>query len=73
MRGNLAPEGAIVKSTAIARDLLDDDGVYRHVGPARVFTSQEGLQATIDWYRDNEAWWRPLKAEVEAKYAAQGQ
>jgi dihydroxyacid dehydratase/phosphogluconate dehydratase len=40
MRGNLAPEGAIVKSTAIARDLLDAHGVYRHVGPARVFTSE---------------------------------
>ena len=37
---HLAPEGAIVKSTAIARDLLGDDGVYRHVGPARVFTSE---------------------------------
>ncbi len=38
--GNLAPDGAIVKSTAIARDLLGPDGVYRHVGPARVFTSE---------------------------------
>ena len=34
---------------------------------------RSGLRATIDWYRNNEAWWRPLKAEVEAKYAAQGQ
>lgn len=40
MRGTLAPDGAIVKSTAIARDLLGEDGVYRHVGPARVFTSE---------------------------------
>ncbi len=29
-----------MKSTAIARDLLGEDGVYRHVGPARVFTSE---------------------------------
>ena len=29
-----------------------------------------GLQATIDWYRDNEAWWRPQKAATEQKYAA---
>jgi dTDP-glucose 4,6-dehydratase len=28
----------------------------------------EGLRATIDWYRDNESWWRPLKAAVEARY-----
>ncbi len=40
LRGNLAPEGAVVKSTAIARDLLDADGVFRHLGPARVFTSE---------------------------------
>jgi dTDP-glucose 4,6-dehydratase len=32
-----------------------------------------GLQATIDWYRDNQAWWRPQKDATEAKYAAQGQ
>lgn len=31
-----------------------------------------GLAHTIDWYRANEAWWRPQKAAVEAKYAAQG-
>ena len=36
-------------------------------------TFAAGLAATVDWYRENEAWWRPLKAEVEAKYAAQGQ
>jgi dTDP-glucose 4,6-dehydratase len=32
-----------------------------------------GLAQTIDWYRDNEAWWRPQKASTEAKYALQGQ
>lgn len=32
----------------------------------------EGLQATIDWYRANEAWWRPMKDATEAKYAAAG-
>lgn len=45
LRGTLAPEGAVVKSTAIARDLLGADGVFRHVGPARVFTSES---AAID-------------------------
>ncbi len=34
---------------------------------------REGLAATIDWYRDNEAWWRPMKEATEAKYAAKGQ
>ena len=33
----------------------------------------EGLKATIEWYRDNEAWWRPAKAATEARYKAQGQ
>ncbi|WP_293780793.1 dTDP-glucose 4,6-dehydratase [uncultured Aeromicrobium sp.] len=32
-----------------------------------------GLEDTVQWYRDHEAWWRPKKAEVEAKYAALGQ
>ena len=32
-----------------------------------------GLAATIDWYRANESWWRPMKAATEAKYAKTGQ
>jgi dTDP-glucose 4,6-dehydratase len=32
-----------------------------------------GLRATIAWYRDNEAWWRPQKDATEAKYAKAGQ
>ncbi len=31
-----------------------------------------GLQATIDWYTNNEAWWKPQKAETEAKYKKVG-
>ena len=34
---------------------------------------EAGLAATIDWYRENESWWRPQKAHVEAAYAVQGQ
>jgi dTDP-glucose 4,6-dehydratase len=34
---------------------------------------RDGLAATVDWYRDNEAWWGPLKQQVEATYAARGQ
>ena len=33
----------------------------------------EGLAQTIQWYKDNEAWWRPAKEATEAKYKAQGQ
>ena len=32
-----------------------------------------GLAETIQWYRDNEAWWRPAKEATERKYAEQGQ
>ncbi|WP_110208946.1 dTDP-glucose 4,6-dehydratase [Nocardioides daejeonensis] len=34
---------------------------------------EAGLAATIDWYRDHEAWWRPAKATTEAAYARRGQ
>ena len=33
----------------------------------------EGLRATIDWYRDNESWWGPIKDEIESTYAKRGQ
>ena len=33
---------------------------------------EEGLRATIDWYRANESWWRPLKDEAEARYEERG-
>lgn len=33
----------------------------------------EGLATTIDWYRDNDWWWTPLKEPVEACYAERGQ
>ncbi|GAA4901377.1 dTDP-glucose 4,6-dehydratase [Tessaracoccus lubricantis] len=33
----------------------------------------EGLEDTITWYEDNEAWWRPMKAATEERYAARGQ
>jgi dTDP-glucose 4,6-dehydratase len=34
---------------------------------------ESGLAATVDWYRANEHWWRPVKQATEAKYAAAGQ
>ncbi len=38
--GNLAPQGSVVKATAIDSSVIDADGVYRHRGRARVFTSE---------------------------------
>ncbi|MFZ2178318.1 MAG: dTDP-glucose 4,6-dehydratase, partial [Rhodococcus sp. (in: high G+C Gram-positive bacteria)] len=34
---------------------------------------RSGLAATIAWYRDNEAWWRPQKDTTEQAYAAAGE
>jgi dihydroxyacid dehydratase/phosphogluconate dehydratase len=45
--GNLAPQGAIVKSTAIDPSVIGADGVYRHTGPAHVFTSERAAIAAI--------------------------
>jgi len=28
----------------------------------------EGLRQTIQWYRENQSWWRPLKQEAESTY-----
>ncbi len=47
VRGNLAPEGAIVKSTAIDPSTVDADGVYRLTGRARVFTTERAAIAAI--------------------------
>ena len=38
--GNLAPEGSVIKSTAIDPSVVDPDGVYRMTGPARVFLTE---------------------------------
>jgi dihydroxyacid dehydratase/phosphogluconate dehydratase len=46
-RGNLAPEGSVVKSTAIDPTMVGPDGVYRHEGPARVFTREKAAIAAI--------------------------
>jgi putative YjhG/YagF family dehydratase len=46
-RGNLAPEGAVIKSTAIDPSVVDADGVYRKTGPARVYTTERGAIAAI--------------------------
>src|SRR6185503_3901322 len=45
--GNLAPTGSVIKSTAIDRRILDADGIYRKVGPARVFSHERDAIAAI--------------------------
>ena len=38
----------------------------------RYASFRDGLAATIEWYRANEGWWRPLKDATEARYAELG-
>jgi putative YjhG/YagF family dehydratase len=45
--GNLAPQGSIIKSTAIDASLIDESNVYRHRGPAKVFTTEEAAIEAI--------------------------
>lgn len=45
--GNLAPGGSVIKSTAIDPRRLDEDGVFRLTGPARVFASERAAIAAI--------------------------
>jgi putative YjhG/YagF family dehydratase len=46
-QGNLAPAGSVIKATAIDPSVVGDDGVYRHTGPARVFTSERDAIGAI--------------------------
>jgi putative YjhG/YagF family dehydratase len=45
--GNLAPQGSVIKSTAIDPALVGDDQVYRHTGPAKVFISEPAAVQAI--------------------------
>lgn len=45
--GNLAPQGSVVKSTAIDARVVGSDGVYRKLGRARVFTRERAAVRAI--------------------------
>jgi len=45
--GNLAPEGSVIKSTSIDPTLVDNQGKYRHVGPAKVFVTEAAAISAI--------------------------
>lgn len=55
--GNIAPEGAVIKATAIDPTLIDEENIYRHQGPARVFTSERAAVKAIKGLSD-----RPLES-----------
>ena len=56
------------------RYAIDPSVLYDELGWAPKHTDfEDGLRATVDWYRNNESWWRPLKDAVEAAYEGRGQ
>ncbi|WP_347040825.1 dTDP-glucose 4,6-dehydratase [Brachybacterium nesterenkovii] len=56
------------------RYAIDSSKLREELGWAPSFQDfEQGIASTIDWYRANEAWWRPQKEQTEAKYAKTGQ
>jgi len=56
------------------RYAIDSSKLRTELGWAPSYGDFEtGLAATIAWYRDNEAWWAPVKDATEAFYASKGQ
>ena len=51
--GNIAPEGSVIKSTAIDPSVVDTDGVYRNTGYARVFNTEKEAIRSIKSQEEN--------------------
>lgn len=51
--GNIAPEGSVIKSTAIDPSVVDPDGVYRKTGYARVFNTEKEAINSIKSQKEN--------------------
>ncbi|MCC9146471.1 MULTISPECIES: dTDP-glucose 4,6-dehydratase [unclassified Arthrobacter] len=56
------------------RYAIDSSKLRTELGWLPAFSNfDQGIEETIAWYRENEAWWRPQKDATEAKYTEQGQ
>jgi dTDP-glucose 4,6-dehydratase len=55
------------------RYAIDASKLYDELNWRPKYTDfKDGLKATIDWYRDNEAWWKPLKEDTATRYKKLG-
>jgi dTDP-glucose 4,6-dehydratase len=56
------------------RYAIDSSKLQTELGWTPTYTNlREGLEATINWYKEHEDWWKAEKAKVEAAYAEKGQ
>ena len=54
------------------RYAIDSTKLRTELGWMPQFSNFEvGIEATVQWYRDNEDWWQPQKAATEARYLSQ--
>ena len=55
------------------RYAIDSTKLREELGWKPKFTDFEsGLKDTIEWYKENESWWKPQKNETEQKYKGMG-
>ena len=68
----LRPRQRPPRARPALRDRLDQAARRARLARRATATSSRACAATIDWYRDNEAWWAPQKQATEAKYSESG-
>ncbi len=55
------------------RYAIDSTKIREELGWAPTYTTlREGLDATVEWFRANEWWWKPQKDATEARYTKLG-